>query len=103
MEPWSKDFLRERQSVDNDIRIVRGWLEDNQRPDWSLMRGHSPSLKAYWMQYESLCLIDGLVYRQLELLHGELEPQRQFLLPYPLRESFLRSIYEGISGHLGVA
>jgi len=52
------------------------------------MRGHSPPLKAYWVQYESLCLVDGLVYRQLEPLHGEVELRDSFCYHTHLRDSF---------------
>ena len=67
------------------------------------MRPCGPSLKGYWQQYESLCLINGVVYHQLEILNAKAEPEKQLILSYSLREEFLKAIYEGVAGHLGIA
>ena len=80
---------------------VRTWIQQGCKPDWSLMRSGSPALKAYWQQFDSLIIEADVVYRQLQILHTEDEPEKQLLLPYSLQEGFLKAIHEGVAGHLG--
>jgi len=69
MEIWTPDLLRRRQEEDHDIKSVIQWLTNDSKPDWNTFRAQSPALKAYWDQWDSLKIIDGILYRQLEPLH----------------------------------
>ena len=62
------------------------------------MRSGSPALKANWQQFYCLITENGVVYRKLEILHTEAEPQNQLLLPYSLQ--FFFEIHEGVAGPL---
>jgi len=68
MEVWTPAIFRQRQEEDHDIKSVIQWMTHNDKPDWNTVRAQSPALKAYWHQWDSLCMIDGILYRQLEPL-----------------------------------
>jgi len=60
------------------------------------------ALKAYWHQWESLTLTNGILYRQLELSHASDKIVKQLLLPRVLRTDFLDSVHTGLAGHMGM-
>src|SRR6266496_2274890 len=99
---WSNDFLADKQSTDKELAIVKIWLTEGKKPEWNTARSHSPCVKAYWQQYDSLILKDGVMYRQLETIKPESEVIRQLLLPQSLKDEFLRTVHEGVAGHLGM-
>ncbi|KAJ8367401.1 hypothetical protein AAFF_G00320280 [Aldrovandia affinis] len=61
--PVSPEQLREGQEADGMLRKVRGWLEAGRPPQWAEVSAEGPELKAYYGQWRSLELWDGLVYR----------------------------------------
>jgi len=77
-------------------------MTHHDRPDWNTVRAQSPALKAYWHQWDSLRMIDGILYRQLEPLTGADITIRQLLLPRALRTAFLDSVHTGLAGHMGM-
>src|SRR6266496_149217 len=99
---WSNDFLADKQSTDKELAIVKTWLTEGKKPEWNTARSHSPCVKAYWQQYDSLILKDGVMYRQLETIKPESEVIRQLLLPQTLKNEFLKTVHEGVAGHLGM-
>jgi len=60
MEIWTPDILRLKQEEDHDIRSVIQWLTNDSKPDWLTVRAQSPALKAYWHQWDSLKIVDGI-------------------------------------------
>ncbi|KAJ8402869.1 hypothetical protein AAFF_G00361830 [Aldrovandia affinis] len=56
--------LREGQEADGTLRKVRGWLEVGRPPQWAEVLAEGPELKAYYGQWRSLELRDGLAYRR---------------------------------------
>ena len=34
LEPWTPEFLREKQSEDNDLLQIQWWIENNSKPHW---------------------------------------------------------------------
>jgi len=102
MEIWTPDLLRQRKDEDHDIKLVIQWLTDNSKPDWNNVRAQSPALKAYWHQWDSLKIIDGILCRQLEPLNEADKIVRQLLLPQSLKSKFLDSVHTGLAGHIGM-
>ena len=98
LEPWTSEFLAQQQLTDPDLLSVRMWVEGEAKPKWEDIRGESPALKTYWQQFESIKIIDGVLYRVLDTP----EQDRQLLLPRSLREEFLALVHGGVAGHLGV-
>ena len=60
---WTPDKLREMQLKDKDIGPAVMWVESCVRPPWTDVQGHSPMLRSLWQQYDSLTMIDGVLYR----------------------------------------
>jgi len=71
-------------------------------PDWDTVRAHSPALKAYWHQLDSLKVSDEILYRQLEPLYESDVIVRHLLLPRSLKYEFLDSVYTDLAGHMGM-
>ncbi|KAJ8915715.1 hypothetical protein NQ315_000649 [Exocentrus adspersus] len=67
----TKDRLREEQGCDKDLRIVRQWLGSGVRPKWQEISRHGPTVKGYWLQWDSLCLRDDLITRIWESPDGK--------------------------------
>jgi hypothetical protein len=61
---WTHEFLAEAPENDSDLDILRRWLLiDKQRPIWDTTKTFSPSLRALCQQWDSLIIIDNIVYR----------------------------------------
>jgi len=101
MEIWIPD-LRHKQEEDSDIKSVIQWLTTDGKPDWNTVRAQSPGLKAYWHQWDSLKIINRVLYRQLEPLIESDIIVKQLLLPGSLKSEFLDSVHTGLVGHMGM-
>ena len=100
-EGWTTEFLLSEQKADADIGPLRSWVAgEAERPDWDTVRAESPSLKAYWQQWGSFTIRDGLLYRALAGIKDQ-EESLQLMLPKSLHQTFLRMVHEGVAGHLG--
>ena len=45
------DLLQKGQSEDNDVSIVRTWLDKGERPLWKEVNKYGAVVKAYWSVY----------------------------------------------------
>jgi len=75
--------------------MVRSWIE---APREELDAG-GPAVKSYWMQWESLTLVDGLAYRRFERPDGSCQ-YLQLLMPRSVRHVFLKMVHMQLTGHL---
>ena len=66
---WSNREIKEQQTQDSDIKIVRGWLQRNIFPD-RCQSSVSWKLQSLWTQRKNLLLKDGILYRQWEDIPG---------------------------------
>ena len=82
-----------------DLNIVWTWVQLNAKPLWEEVRGGSPAVKACYQQFESLIMINNILYR-LEQTSGR-DVENQLRLPRTLKEEFLDLIHSGVAGHLG--
>ena len=90
------------QQQDPDIApIVKCFESDNIQPQWSEIASQSPATKAYWAQWNSLRLKDGILYR---LWVSPTEDHRmQLVVPRKYREDILRLLHDSpTSGHFSV-
>ena len=96
--------LRQAQEQDEDIRPVILWLERSAtRPRWEDVAPQSEITKAYWAQWNSLKLLDGVLYRLWENASGD-KITKQLVIPKNLRSSVLHLLHNlPTSGHMGVA
>jgi len=73
--------LRQAQLNDREIKPVLEWLERSQeRPSWEEIAPHSDSTKVYCAQWQSLRLLNGVLYRLWETPSGD-AITKQLILP----------------------
>ena len=100
-EEWTVDAIRERQENDLVLREIRKWKVANRRPTWQEVSSFSPTLKAYWAQWNSLVMEDGLLKRVIENVDGS-QSRKQLLIPRVCVTEVLRQFHDEASGgHLG--
>ncbi|KAK3910532.1 putative Brix domain-containing ribosomal biogenesis protein [Frankliniella fusca] len=67
---FSPTELRKEQLLDPDLMIIVMAVEDNKRPDFQEIVGCSPKTRSLWLQFNSLIVHNGLLYRKAGLLVG---------------------------------
>ena len=93
--------LRKHQEADADIAPVSQWIESGVRPSGKSIASLSPATRHYWCQWDSLMIIEGVLYRQFWRKDG-LSSFNQFVVPKSLRDEILLQMHSNIvSGHLG--
>ena len=91
--------VAERQIADPEIQIVRGWIESGAKPPWPEVRQTSKVVRALWIQWGRLRVLDNLLYRTGT---GN-QKARQVILPRCLVTLVLEELHDGrMGGHLGV-
>ena len=97
---WTAEYLSAQQQADDDLGQVHKWkLGTMEKPSWSVVRGFSPALKAYWQQYDSVVLRTGVLYRSF-ILGGGRPDVLQFLAPRNLQPVLLELAHADSAGHL---
>jgi len=104
--PWnggySRDELQSLQKNDPDIGPLYKWKESDTRPDKSKMVDKSPTLRHYWYLWDSIEIIEGLIFKRFMTKNG-IEEHTQFIVPLKLKEVVLKNLHNSvISGHLGI-
>ena len=92
--------MRQIQLSDANIGPVLAWLEAGSRPPRGELDAGDPEVKSYWMQWESLTIVDGLAYRRFVRPDGTCQ-YLQLLMPRSVRPVFLKMVHEQSTGHLG--
>ena len=95
--------LRTHQMEDKTICHVPGWKEAGKRPEWASIAHLDSITKAYWAQWDSLAVKEGVLYHRWELTElGKVT--WQLVLPKGLRTSVLKQLHDNpVGGHLGVS
>ena len=95
--------IKEAQEEDQFISIVIGWLKRGKtRPAWRDISKYGTTVKAYWAQWDRLCIKEGLLYRTWFEV-GSKTPIYQLVLPECMREEALKHLHnQAYSGHLGI-
>ena len=95
---WTLVELQELQAGDRDIGPAVVWMKQNQHPPRENIESESFELKTYWTQWESLVMVDGLVYRSFQRPDSTCK-HLQLLVPRSIRTAFLESVHARTSGH----
>lgn len=99
---WNKDCVKTKQQEDPILGKIVTALERNKRPTWEEVSSEAPMIKAYWAQWDSLELKDGLLYRTWESEDGRVRKQL-LVVPQNLQIDVLQECHSGSSGgHLGI-
>ena len=100
----SPEELRQAQLTDDTLCPVIEWLErSTAKPDWDEVAPCGECTKAYWAQWDSLQLIDGVLHLLWETPSGD-AVVRQLVVPTSLREKVLKELHgSAATGHFGIA
>ena len=84
------ESLRSLQDNDAHIMQVKGWVLANKRPEFDEISSENKVLKSLWSQFNSLQVVDSILYRKWECSVSE------------RRTMLMLSHDNKSSGHLGV-
>ena len=56
--------IKNEQDKQPEIQMIKQWKRDGRNPDWSQIALYGPEVKAYWSSWESLILMDKILYKQ---------------------------------------
>ncbi|KAI8737343.1 Transposon Ty3-I Gag-Pol polyprotein [Biomphalaria glabrata] len=100
--PWSDENIREDQLKDEDLATVLFWKERGQRPDWQHISEKGAAMKAYWAQWDSMVVENGVLKRMWESTDGT-STRLQIVLPKVRIQEVLQELHNGSTcGHLGI-
>ena len=100
-DKWSSEELSKAQAEDPDVSQAVEWCRLGARPDWELVKGDSPYVRALHGQFESLVMRDEVLYRSYYNAQGRVT-NYQLVLPGSLKSEFLTLIHCDLAGHLKV-
>ena len=101
-DDWQPEELVRDQEMDPDLSLTISW-EKGQRPSWQEVARYSSTVKAFWYQWDSLVLRDGLLKRVIKSLDG-VEDRLQLVIPGSRRVEVMKEVHDGVTGgHMGVA
>ena len=100
---WSREKLQAAQEHDRDLKPVMQWMKESEtRPPWQTVAPYNGITKAYWSQWDSLQLVNGVLFRSWETPAGD-KVIRQLVLPCDLQPQVLQQLHGApTAGHLGV-
>lgn len=97
----TREELSAMQVRDPDIGPIVEWKRSGQRPEWQDISAMSVVTKAYWAQWESIAMIDEILYRRWEGPYGK-EVKYLYLTPKAIYDEILRNLHDSsTSGHFG--
>ncbi|KAL3884095.1 hypothetical protein ACJMK2_030317 [Sinanodonta woodiana] len=102
--PWGNydiQKLRKLQEADEDIGPILSARLKNTRPTGTSMATTSPVSRHYWLLWDSLAVIEGVLFKKLFRRDGT-EKYLQFIVPRVLKGEIMYQIHNTVlSGHLG--
>lgn len=63
--------LREKQNEDTDVSLMKNWVKESTRPDFSKFKGRGYVLQSLWSQWNRLTIQNDLFYRKCEEVDGK--------------------------------
>ena len=97
------DDLKSLQADDDELAVVRSWVQANKRPEFAVIAAEGYILKSLWNQFPCLELHDDLLVRRQENLDEDNVVTFQVIVPKKARRSILYACHDmKTSGHLGV-
>jgi len=96
---FTKDELREAQQKDDGVRISIEFWQKGVPPDRTEIRAIPEDGKSLLLQFESLQVCDGILYRRFHHPDGTTK-YWQLVLPVSLRREYIQRIHVDL-GHFG--
>ena len=101
-EMVDRELQKKLQRADKQISLIIKWKEQDQKPEWSAIAKYGVELKFYWKIYESLALVDGVLYRLLEDEKGK-SVTKHIVVPSELGKFVFTKLHKILTkGHFGV-
>ena len=100
LEGWDPSNVRIKQLQDPDIANALTSVETDTKPSRAELQSMSPALRSLYYQYDSLCVVQGVLYRMFYDVSGSVQ-HYQVVLPHSLKYDFLELIHNDMCGHLG--
>ena len=89
------------QEADSSIGVVYKWMKEGEKPSSGEVSALGPEARHYWLQWDSLELSEGLLYRWFRRKDGS-DAYRQLLVPGKVRREVLYHVHDSLlAGHLG--
>jgi len=96
---WTPEKLRNAQLQDPDIADALLAVEKDTRPCRRDLKSLGPALRALFLQYDSLVVVNGVLYRVFYASDDSVK-HYQFILPHSLKREFLELIHADLCGHM---
>ena len=85
-----------------DIRLVKDWMENDTRLEYSKVTAENYTVKSFWAQWSRMVLKDDLLCRMMEVEESN-NTTYQIVMPFSQRRFILQQMHDSkTSGHLGV-
>lgn len=99
--PYSNELIKKKQEEDKDISPVLKWKIEGRRPSSQEVCTCSPATRNYWHYWDSLLVIEGVLYKKFEKKDGS-GTFTQLILPRSMMEPVLHHMHDcTLSAHLG--
>ena len=98
----SAHCLREEQLEDPVLKEIITWMETSgKRPEWHDIPKGNPALITYWLHWDQLKLVNGVLYKRWVSNFDETE-ELKLVVPFQLRPSVFKEVHERKNGgHCG--
>ncbi|CAG2211763.1 unnamed protein product [Mytilus edulis] len=99
---YSVKEMQAFQKEDQDLKYLHQWKKEGKIPERELCASLSPATRRYWLNWENIELIDGIVYQKWINAKSKLN-HLQLIVPQILKKDILvLSHNTPYSGHMGV-
>ena len=99
--PYTNKQIQESQRKDPLLCFIHIWFDNMERPPREAVSGQDPALRFYWLNWENLKRVDGILVQVWKSVGSKDIEHTQILLPKSLREEVLRHCHEKIfAAHL---
>ncbi|MES9879322.1 MAG: reverse transcriptase domain-containing protein [Sedimenticola sp.] len=97
----SPENIKCEQDQQPEIKMIKEWKCDGNRPKWSQIAQYGCELKAYWSAWDSLVLIDEMLYKK-KATDEPIQKSPRVVLPTVLRKKCFNLLHDSVtSAHLG--
>jgi len=96
---WTAKELADLQASDTDISpVLQCLISGNKKPSLQAVKPYSTETKAYFAQFDTLELKNGVVYRKFYGKDGQVELY-QLLAPRKIRAKIIQNVHSNLTGH----
>ena len=98
----TKEDWRKAQLSDEAMEwVIKAREKEEPRPDWEAVSPRSTAYKNNWLQWDQLCVRDGVLLRRWESNIGK-EVRWMMVVPHEYRQRILQELHAGRTSGLGI-